>query len=96
MAEVETLKNKHSYLFLSVVRAAARHAVAVSSGVRTQIKPTITRNPADGVWVIFCWGGISMIVTDNGESFKAAAQWIAQKWRICHITISALIRLQCV
>ena len=30
-----------------------------------------------------------MIVTDNGKSFKAAAQWIAQKWGICHITISA-------
>ena len=39
---------------------------------------------------ILCrWGGISMIVTDNGESFKAAAQWIAQKWGIRHITISA-------
>lgn len=39
---------------------------------------------------ILCrWGGITTIVTDNGESFKAAVQWIAQKWEIRHITISA-------
>jgi ribosomal protein L21E len=29
-----------------------------------------------------------MIVTDNGPSFKAAAEWIAQKWGIKHILIS--------
>lgn len=38
---------------------------------------------------ILCrWGGLRIIVTDNGESFKAAAQFIAQKWNIKHITIS--------
>jgi hypothetical protein len=38
---------------------------------------------------ILCrWGSISTIVTDNGESFKAAAQWIERKWGIKHITIS--------
>lgn len=38
---------------------------------------------------ILCrWGGLRIIVTDNGESFKAAASWIAQKWNIKHITIS--------
>ena len=39
---------------------------------------------------ILCrWGGLTTIVTDNGESFKAAVQWIAQKWGFKHITISA-------
>ena len=38
---------------------------------------------------ILCrWGSLRVIVTDNGESFKAAVQWIAQKWGIKHITIS--------
>lgn len=38
---------------------------------------------------ILCrWGGLRIIVTDNGESFKAAGKWIAQKWNIKHITIS--------
>jgi Integrase zinc binding domain/RNase H-like domain found in reverse transcriptase len=38
---------------------------------------------------ILCrWGGLRTIVTDNGEPFKAAAKWIAQKWGIKHITIS--------
>lgn len=39
--------------------------------------------------IICRWGGLRVIVTDNGESFKAAAQWIANKWGIKHITISA-------
>jgi hypothetical protein len=39
--------------------------------------------------IICRWGTIRMIVTDNGESFKAAAQWIEAKWGIKHITISA-------
>ena len=45
-----------------------------------------------GLWMyedIICrWGSLRMIITDNGESFKAAAEWIAQKWGIKHITIS--------
>ena len=44
------------------------------------------------LWIyedILCrWGGLRVIVTDNGESFKAAGKWIAQKWNIKHITIS--------
>ena len=44
------------------------------------------------LWIyedILCrWGGLRVIVTDNGESFKAAGKWIAQKWGIKHITIS--------
>jgi hypothetical protein len=44
------------------------------------------------LWIyedILCrWGGLRIIVTDNGESFKAAGKWIAQKWNIKHITIS--------
>ena len=38
---------------------------------------------------ILCrWGTIQSIITDNGSSFKAAAQWIEQKWGIRNITIS--------
>lgn len=38
---------------------------------------------------ILCrWGGLCRIVTDNAESFKAAARWIEAKWGIKHITIS--------
>ena len=38
---------------------------------------------------ILCrWGGLRAICTDNGESFRAAVQWIAAKWGIKHITIS--------
>ena len=44
------------------------------------------------LWIyedVLCrWGSLTTIVTDNGESFKAAGQWIAQKWGIKHITIS--------
>ena len=39
---------------------------------------------------ILCrWGVLTTIIMDNGESFKAAAQWIAQKWGFKHITTSA-------
>jgi hypothetical protein len=38
--------------------------------------------------VLCRWGSLRTIVTDNGESFKAALKWIAQKWGIKHITIS--------
>lgn len=38
---------------------------------------------------ILCrWGTIGTIVTDNGPSFKAAAQWIEKKWGIKSVTIS--------
>jgi hypothetical protein len=38
---------------------------------------------------ILCrWGTIGSVVTDNGSSFKAAAQWIEKKWGIKSITIS--------
>jgi len=38
---------------------------------------------------ILCrWGTIGSIVTDNGSSFKAAAQWIEKKWGIKSIKIS--------
>ena len=38
---------------------------------------------------ILCrWGTIRTIVTDNGSSFKAAAQWIEKKWGIKSVTIS--------
>jgi Integrase zinc binding domain/RNase H-like domain found in reverse transcriptase len=38
---------------------------------------------------ILCrWGGLCLIVTDNGSSFKAASRWIEEKWGIKHITIS--------
>jgi hypothetical protein len=38
---------------------------------------------------ILCrWGGLRLLVTDNAEPFKAAAQWISQNWGIKHITIS--------
>jgi len=38
---------------------------------------------------ILCrWGGLKTIVTDNGESFKAAVEWIENKWGIKHIKIS--------
>ena len=38
---------------------------------------------------ILCrWGSLRMIVTDNGESFKAALKYIADKWGIKHVTIS--------
>ena len=38
---------------------------------------------------ILCrWGTIGTIVTDNGPSFKAAAEWIEQKWGIKSVTIS--------
>lgn len=44
------------------------------------------------LWIyedILCrWGILSVIVTDNGGSFKAAVQWIAEKYGIKHITIS--------
>ena len=38
--------------------------------------------------VLCRWGGLCLIVTDNGEPFKAAAHWIEEKWGIKHITIS--------
>ena len=39
---------------------------------------------------ILCrWGTLRTIVTDNGESFRAALKWIENKWGIKHITISA-------
>ena len=38
---------------------------------------------------ILChWGCLRMIVTDNGESFKAALKWVEAKWGIKHILIS--------
>ena len=38
---------------------------------------------------ILCrWGSIHTIVTDNGSSFKAAAQWIEKTWGIKSVTIS--------
>ena len=38
---------------------------------------------------ILCrWGGLCLIITDNGSSFIAAAKWIEEKWGIKHITIS--------
>ena len=38
---------------------------------------------------ILCrWGGLRLIVTDNGESINATAQYISKKWEIKHITIS--------
>jgi len=38
---------------------------------------------------ILCrWGTIGTIVTDNGPSFKAAAEWIEKKWGIKSVTIS--------
>jgi hypothetical protein len=44
------------------------------------------------MWIyedILCrWGTLRTIVTDNGSSFVAAVQWIAQKWGIKHIRIS--------
>jgi len=37
---------------------------------------------------ILCqWGSIGTIVTDNGPSFKAAAQWIEKTWGIKSVTI---------
>jgi hypothetical protein len=45
------------------------------------------------LWIyedILCrWGTLRTIITDNGESFKAAVKWIENKWGIKHITISA-------
>lgn len=39
---------------------------------------------------ILCrWGGIEEIVTDNGTPFIAALDWLAQKYHIHHIRISA-------
>jgi hypothetical protein len=39
---------------------------------------------------ILCrWGGIEEIVTDNGTPFVAALDWLAQKYHIHHIRISA-------
>jgi len=38
--------------------------------------------------IICRWGSLMIIVTDNGSSFLAAVQWIAEKWGIKHITIS--------
>ena len=38
---------------------------------------------------ILCrWGGLCLILTDNGSSFIAAAKWIKEKWGIKHVTIS--------
>src|SRR6266571_2701049 len=38
---------------------------------------------------ILCrWGSIRVIVSDNGESFKAVIKWAKVKWGIAHITIS--------
>jgi len=38
---------------------------------------------------ILCrWGGLKVIVTDNGAPFRSALDWIEKKWGICHITIS--------
>ena len=45
-----------------------------------------------GLWLyedILCrWGGLRVIVTDNGGPFQAALQWIAATWGIKHISIS--------
>jgi hypothetical protein len=39
---------------------------------------------------ILCrWGGVEEIVTDNGTPFVAALDWLAQKYGITHIRISA-------
>ena len=38
--------------------------------------------------ILCCWGSICVIVSDNGESFKAAIKWAKVKWEIAHITIS--------
>ena len=38
--------------------------------------------------VLCRWGSLHTIVSDNGESFKAAVKWAKAKWGIAHITIS--------
>jgi hypothetical protein len=39
---------------------------------------------------ILCrWGGLEEIVTDNGMPFVAVLDWLAEKYHICHIRISA-------
>ena len=39
---------------------------------------------------ILCrWGGLEEIDTDNGTPFIAALDWLAAKYHICHIRISA-------
>ena len=39
---------------------------------------------------ILCrWGGLEEIVTNNGTPFVAALDWLAEKYHICHIRISA-------
>jgi hypothetical protein len=39
--------------------------------------------------VLCRWGGVEEIVTDNGTPFVAALDWLAQKYGITHIRISA-------
>jgi len=39
---------------------------------------------------ILCrWGAVGKIVTDNGTAYIAALEWLVDKYRICHICISA-------
>jgi len=39
---------------------------------------------------ILCrWGAVQEIVTDNGMAYIAALNWLADRYRICHICISA-------
>ncbi len=39
---------------------------------------------------ILCrWGAVEEIITDNGMAYIAALNWLANKFRICHIRISA-------
>jgi len=39
--------------------------------------------------ILCCWGAVSEIVTDNGSAYVAALDWLADKYGICHIQISA-------
>jgi len=37
--------------------------------------------------IIFRWGSLVKIVTDNGSSFKKAVKWIEEKYGIKGVTI---------
>jgi hypothetical protein len=39
--------------------------------------------------VLCRWGGVEEIVSDNGTPFVAALDWLAEKYSIRHICISA-------
>jgi len=39
--------------------------------------------------ILCCWGGLKEIIIDNGTPFVTALDWIAERYHIHHIRISA-------